>query len=401
MGRTLRAEQFDAGEVGIVHAVQRCVRRAYLAGFDPVSGKSFEFRREWIRRRLELISAVFGLDVLTYAIMSNHLHVIVRTRPDVVLAWSDEEVATRWLKLFPGRRLEEYLGDPTKADIAMIVGNAKKLKEIRRRLSDVSWFMKSLAEPIARLANRQDGCTGRFWEGRFKAQKIVDEAGLLACAMYVDLNPVRAAMAETPEQSKFTSAFDRIQSVKGREIDSAAAEPAKSSIYEKALESTLAKAQENGDEKLVSKTQHEIAILKNKKEEQAKKKVRIARDGWLAPLELNERGPLGPQASRSRIRASDKGFLSLRLADYLKLLDWTGRQGRADKRGAIPGSLKPILERLGIEASMWCDLVWSYKKYFGRSPAAGKPESIKAEAQRRGRRWMSGQRGASECFNCS
>ena len=85
--------------------------------------------------------------------------------------------------------------------------------------------MKALAEPIARLANRHDGVTGRFWQGRFKAQKIVDESGLLACAMYVDLNPVRAAMAETPEQSRYTSAYDRIASAKGREQVSAAGEP--------------------------------------------------------------------------------------------------------------------------------------------------------------------------------
>ena len=209
MGRALRAEVFSASEVGIVHACQRTVRRAYLAGDDPVTGKSFEFRREWIRRRLELLSAVFGLDVLTYAIMSNHLHIILRTRPDVVETWSDEEAARRWLRLFPGQRLEEHLGEPTDANVKMLVNDAKRLKKIRLRLSDVSWFMRALAEPIARLANKQDQVTGRFWEGRFKAQKIVDEAGLLACAMYVDLNPVRAAMAQSPDESPFTSAYDR------------------------------------------------------------------------------------------------------------------------------------------------------------------------------------------------
>ena len=95
---------------------------------------------------------------------------------------------------------------------------------IRARLSNPSWFMRALSEPIARLANRQDECTGRFWEGRFKAQAIRDEAGLLACSMYVDLNPIRAAMATKPEEARHTSAYDRIEGMQGKTISSMAAE---------------------------------------------------------------------------------------------------------------------------------------------------------------------------------
>ena len=72
------------------------------------------------------------------------------------------------------------------------------------------------------MSNKEDECTGRFWEGRFKAQRITDEAGLLACAMYVDLNPVRAAMAQSPEESLHTSAYDRIHAEHGEKIESAA-----------------------------------------------------------------------------------------------------------------------------------------------------------------------------------
>ena len=155
--------------------------------------------------------------------MSNHLHVILRNRPDVVQTWSDEEVAIRWLRVFPGKRIEEHLAEPTDHDVQTLARNSERIAEIRGRLSDLSWFaMRSLAEPIARMANKQDNCTGRFWEGRFKAQRIVDEAGLLACAMYVDLNPVRAAMAESPDKAPHTSAFDRIHGEQGEQIDSAA-----------------------------------------------------------------------------------------------------------------------------------------------------------------------------------
>ncbi len=222
MPRRPRAEVFDPQDICIVHCIQRCVRRACLAGLDPVTGKNFDSRREWIRSRMERLASVFGIDVLTYAILSNHLHIVIRTRPDVVDAWGDKEVATRWLKLFPGRRIDEHLGQPTVSDVEALCADANRLKTIRIRLSDPSWFMKALCEPIARMANLQDECTGHFWEGRFKAQRIVDEAGLLACSMYVDLNPIRAAMANSPEESVHTSAYDRIGGTKGKLMPSAA-----------------------------------------------------------------------------------------------------------------------------------------------------------------------------------
>ena len=108
MARLARREMIDPSGVQVCHAIRRCVRRAFLCGDDPVSGESYEHRRQWIRNRLEFLASVFGIDCLTYAITSNHIHLILRSRPDMVATWSGEEVARRWLRLFPVRR--EFAG---------------------------------------------------------------------------------------------------------------------------------------------------------------------------------------------------------------------------------------------------------------------------------------------------
>ena len=188
MPRKPRYEVADPEQVQVFHVIQRCVRRAYLCGDDQFTGQSFEHRRQWIRDRLEFLASVFGVDCLTYTVLSNHLHVVLRSRPDVVAAWSDDQVARRWLRLFPQRRKQDGSPEePTKPELNMIVNQPEVLAERRKRLSDVSWWMRCTAENIARRANKEDECTGRFWEGRFwegrfKLQNLLDKASLLACA---------------------------------------------------------------------------------------------------------------------------------------------------------------------------------------------------------------------------
>ena len=126
MARQARGEYLDPSEVQVVHAVQRCVRRAFLCGKDPLTGKSFEYRRQWIRDRLEFLASVFGIDCLTYTVMSNHLHVVLRSRPDVVKEWSDDQVARRWWRLFPKRRdANKQPVEPRDHELAMITGDAR------------------------------------------------------------------------------------------------------------------------------------------------------------------------------------------------------------------------------------------------------------------------------------
>ena len=211
MPRVRRTEICAQDEVQAFHLINRCVRRTYLCGKDRKSGKDYSHRKQWIRDRLEELAGIFGMDVLGFAVMSNHLHVVVRTRPDVVLEWSDDEITLRWWRLFPQRRNEDQSpAEPTEFELNAIRNDKAGLKEKRKRLADISWFMRCLAEPIARRGNKDDEVTGRFWEGRFKAQPLLDETALAACMAYVDLNPIRAGIASTPETSDFTSVQERI-----------------------------------------------------------------------------------------------------------------------------------------------------------------------------------------------
>jgi len=153
MARANRREVLAEGEVQVVHCVNRCVRRGFLCGDDPVSGQNYDHRRQWIRNRLEFLVGVLGIECLGFSVMSKHFHCVLRTRPDVVEQWSDDEVARRWWQLFPQRRSEDgSAADPTKEELRSIHGDKEKLDERRKRLSSVSWFMRCTSEVIARLA---------------------------------------------------------------------------------------------------------------------------------------------------------------------------------------------------------------------------------------------------------
>ncbi len=357
MARIPRQELIDETEVGMYHCVNRCVRRAFLCGEDPFSGKNFDHRKGWIRQRLEFLAGQFGIDVCGFAVMSNHVHVVLRNRPDVVAAWSDQEVARRWWNVFPSRREED--GSPAKPrahELEMLTADSKALEERRQRLSSLSWFMRCLCETVARRANKEDECTGRFWEGRYKCQRLLDEAAILACSVYVDLNPIRAGVAKTPESSRFTAAYDRIQARKG---GAKGRSPAGKGAAPKSGATPVGQT-----------------------------------DGWLSPVELRERQD-AKSSAKSR-RASNKGFLPVKLTEYLRLLDWTGRQARKGKRGRIPPDLAPILERLHVASDHWVETVLHFGRWFRR--AAGRAVSLAAEAERHDRHWLHGIKPSRKAF---
>ena len=192
------------------HVVARCVRRAWLWGFDEYAGRDYSHRKDWVLERLSQLTCIFTIDICAYAVMSNHYHLVVHVDQGRSKSLSQEEVYERWTQLFRAPPVVECWRKGT------ALGAEQRMAECiidkwRSRLADLSWFMKCLNEYLARRANLEDNCDGRFWSGRFRSQALLDEAGLLTAMAYVDLNPVRAGIARTPEESEYTSIYDRIR----------------------------------------------------------------------------------------------------------------------------------------------------------------------------------------------
>jgi REP element-mobilizing transposase RayT len=194
------------------HVISRCVRRAWLWGFDTYAQRDYSHRKAWVLKRLALLTSIFSIDACAYAVMSNHYHLVLYIDRKRARGWSEAEVIERWSQLFhvPVFVKRWQAGEANEAEVAAA---QQAVARWRERLIDVSWFMRCMNEHLARRANAEDECTGRFWQGRFHSQALLDEAGLLTAMAYVDLNPVRAGIAARPEEAEFTSIYARIQAM--------------------------------------------------------------------------------------------------------------------------------------------------------------------------------------------
>jgi hypothetical protein len=297
----------------------------------------------------------FGIDLLCQAILSNHFHLILRSRPDVVKEWSDAEVARRWLMLCPERRDEKRRPmEPTEFEINSIVNTKEKLAAARSRLSDISWWMRLLSQNIAQRANREDGEIGKFFQARYRAVRLLDETAILACAAYVDLNPIRAAMAKTIEESDFTSAQKRLSVLSSRLSDRVrrGAVRAEDAEGDDARDRPAVEADPAAEQR-----EHGARGEDSRREDRSGYRVR-----HLAPVELKERGgETGPCVHKAGARCSNKGFLPMSTAEYLQLLDWTARQVRSEA---------------------WKELVGNFGRLF--NVMAGKPATVESHNPRSG-----------------
>jgi len=208
-----RASLVCVSDTPYYHCISRCVRRAFLCGEDGYTGHSFEHRRDWFIERLARLTEVFTIEVCAYAVMSNHCHLVVNIDVDKAKELTVDEVIDRWCRLYRGPEVvQRYRAGRSLTNAER--GSVSTIAAVwRARLSDLSWFMRCLNEHIARRANAEDQCTGRFWEGRFKSQALLDETALITAMAYVDLNPIRSGQATTLAGSDKTSVKQRLEEV--------------------------------------------------------------------------------------------------------------------------------------------------------------------------------------------
>jgi hypothetical protein len=329
-----RRQLVDVEITRYYHCISRCVRRSFLCG------AGFEHRKAWIEARLEALAKQFAVSVCGFAILDNHLHVLCRLDPAVADGWSDQEVVRRWIAVYSPACLDADDPAAVQAWIDHQCQDAARVGRYRQRLQDLGWFMKALKEPLARLANKEDGCTGTFWEARYKSIAILDEEALLATCTYIDLNPVAAGIAKLPEASPHTSIKQRVDHVR---------------------------------------TTGGLNTLRGAAEARSVAAARIEADieqsHWLCPLQ--DRSPAG---------AIREGMLpGFSLSVYLALVDWTARLCRTGK-ARLTNDVAGIMVRLGTTTECWRSHL---QKLLGKTRWLGNysathPEVLRAIALRRG-----------------
>jgi REP element-mobilizing transposase RayT len=329
-----RRQLVDVAVTRYYHCISRCVRRAFLCG------EGFEHRKAWIEARLEVLAKQFAVSVCGFAILDNHLHVLCRLDPGVADGWTDEDVVRRWIAVHRPSCLDVDNPTTVQAWIDHQCRDTGRVACYRGRLQDLGWFMKALKEPLARLANKEDGCIGTFWEARYKSIAILDEEALLATCTYIDLNPVAAGIAKFPEASPHTSIRQRVDHARTTGgLDTLQAAAKARSVAAATLEADLEQSH------------------------------------WLCPLQ-----------DRSATGASREGMLpGFSLSSYLKLVDWTARLCRNGK-GRVTEEVAGIMTRLGTSAEYWLSHL---HKLLGKTRwlgnySATRAERLKSIAQNRG-----------------
>jgi len=326
-----RGSLIDLSATSYYHVISRCVRRAFLCGEDKYSGQNYNHRRQWVLDKIHFLSSVFAIDIAAYAIMSNHYHLVLRVDRDQALQWSQDEVIERWYKLYHGNPLVDLYREGLIVDEARLNTVSDIAAQWRARLYDISWFMRNLNEYIAREANKEDDCKGRYWEGRYYSQALLDDQAILSCMMYVDLNPVRAGISDDLAQSDYTSIQARIRQYERHTAVSEQAEPPTTTIP-------------------------------------------AEQPRWLLPF--------GPSENQQSIPFT--------LYDYLALCDWSGRAIHPSKRGAIEGNTPKLIDKLGISPEDWVEVIRNFRRQYGNF--AGSERALRQCASDHHHRWCKGVR---------
>ncbi len=337
-----RKRQIHLDSTPYYHCIARCVRRAFLCGRDKFSGRSFTHRRQWIIDRTKTLSALFAIDLCAYAIMENHYHLLIHVDQNRAKQWDALEIVHRYTQIF---RCPEPVQRWKQGESLTPVEQKQVLALIeiwRGRLMDISWYMRCLNEYIARKANQEDECTGRFWQGRFKSQALLDARALLACMLYIDLNPVRAGLANSLSSSEYTSIRERLQNQQGNKHKNLA---------------------------------------------------------WHQDIPGRRKAKLLPFIG-TRAKTNEKTLgIPYHFKDYLALAHWTCMAIQRKQNNMMNVDTPSILLNLNLPAKTWVDQINHYGKYF--KGVVGALEALKSFSTLVGKRWIHGKRACALLYGAT
>lgn len=205
---TPRYQLVDPQQPMHYHITSRCVRKSFLCGKHRK--RDFSHRKLWIIQRARRLAPHFDIDIDAYATMDNHFHLVLYYDPTACQRWSDQEVARRWVDAFPPTLNGDVLEDLKPLRRQQLLENPDRLAHRRQKLGELSTFMKHVKQPVARRANQEDDCVGHFFEQRFYSGALLDDEAVLAAMVYVDLNPVRAKIADSVAACQDTALQERM-----------------------------------------------------------------------------------------------------------------------------------------------------------------------------------------------
>ncbi|HYD49383.1 MAG TPA: hypothetical protein VEB21_13590 [Terriglobales bacterium] len=383
-----RNQIVDLNVTNYFHCISRCVRRAFLCGEDRNTGRNFDHRKLWIADRLRELTDIFAIDVCSYGLMSNHHHSVLHVDWSRALSWSDDEVADRYACLFK----------PT-VDLGRSLPAAKWAELVstwRSRLYDLSWFMRCLNESIARSANREDGVSGRFWEGRFRSQALLDTGALLTCMAYVDLNPIRAGIADTLEESLFTSIRERLISAAtpqglapfdGQVIDAGPPRqvlPMRFDGYVEVLKWSAAALRQERAETDAQKTDEWVSPP----DSAARSEAAAALDQQQRPEETETRGTQPVEAAETVTQLAAE-TVALSGAETPGVPPLASRSATANA--------PPLLQRMGLDGAGFLEALQNFPRSF--FTMIGHVQLIDTEAARRRYRRRPGRKAARRLYS--
>lgn len=203
-----RAWVAPVGTKGTYHVISRCTRRLWLLHGE------WAHRKGWFCELAGSLLENFRIDLHAYAIMANHVHLVLRPRPDLVAGMEAVAVAEAGHRAMPVRGGHGNTALPMTPDLLLHLAGATAWQaEYRQRLASISWFMRCLKQRLSQRANAESGCTGHFWDARFISKPLPDLGAVVGCMAYVDANPFRAEAVAKPEDAAYTSLRARVRPV--------------------------------------------------------------------------------------------------------------------------------------------------------------------------------------------